>query len=203
MRRRLRLRPHLLGSLCTLLFLFHAAWTRSADVPAPLTAILISAKAELPDENFADSAVLVLNNLGPAPIGLITNRPTKFPISHLFPDLERRIAQVHDKVYFGGPIEVETVWFLVRASKAPEHAIKAFDDVYISASRELLLQLLGRKKPMEGLRIFIGHAGWAPGQLEAEIAQGDWALARANADTIFNGRSDHPWPSASASRPST
>jgi putative transcriptional regulator len=201
MRRRSCLRPHLLGSLCALLLLVAVSWSRSAETQGPLTAILISARAALPDDNFADSAVLVLNNLGPAPIGLITNRPTKFPVSHLFPDLERRIAQIHDKIYFGGPVELETVWFLVRASKAPEHAVKAFDDVYISDSRELLLQLLGRNKPMEGLRIFIGHAGWAPGQLEAEIARGDWALARANADRIFNGKSDHPWPSAS--RPST
>ena len=56
---------------------------------------------------------------------------------------------------------------------------------------------------MEGLRIFIGHAGWAPGQLEAEIARGDWTLARANPDKIFNGKSDHPWPSKSAPKPGT
>jgi putative transcriptional regulator len=189
--------------LCALPLLFHASWARSAADTQPLTAVLITARAELSDDNFADSAVLVLNNLGPAPIGLITNRPTKFPVLHLFPDLQRHLAQVHDKIYFGGPVEVQTVWFLLRASKAPEDAIKAFDDVYISASRELLLRLLRRNKPMDGLRIFIGHAGWAPGQLEAEIARGEWALARANSDAIFSGKSDHPWPSSSAPKPTT
>jgi len=54
--------------------------------------------------------------------------------------------------------------------------------------------LLGRDKPMDGLRIFIGHSGWAPGQLEAEIARGDWALGPAEPDAIFNGKSEHPWP---------
>jgi len=195
--------PFLLGALCTLLFVFHTSWAISAAAAKPLTAILITARTELPDDNFADSAVLVLNNLGPAPIGLITNRPTKFQVSHLFPDLKGHLAQVRDKVYFGGPIEVDTVWFLLRASKAPEYAIKAFDDVYISANRELLLHLLRRDKPMNGLRIFIGHAGWAPGQLEAEISRGDWALAQANSDAIFNGKSDHPWPSSSAPKPTT
>ena len=169
----------------------------------PLTAIVITAKAALPDDNFADSAVLVLNNIGPAPIGLITNRPTKFTVAHLFPELEQQLAQVPDRIYFGGPVELDTVWFLVRAAKAPEHAIKAFDDVYISSSRELLMRLLARKKPMEGLRIFVGHSGWAPGQLEAEIGHGDWVLTKADADAIFSRKSDHPWPSKSGSEPQT
>ena len=204
MRRGLRLRPHLMGAAFALLLLFDAAWTKSAAEPKPLmTAILITARAELPDDNFAASTVLVLNNLGPAPVGVIVNRPTKFLVAELFPDLEKRLAQVRDRIYFGGPVELTTVWFLLRAAKAPKNAVKAFDDVYISASRELLLHLLGRDKPMDGLRIFIGHSGWAPGQLEAEISRGDWALGRASPDAIFKGKSDHPWPSSQTPKPST
>lgn len=169
----------------------------------PLTAIVITAKNELPDDNFAGSAVLVLNNLGPAPIGLITNRPTRFSVSSLFPDLERQLGKVHARIYFGGPVEVDTVWFLVRAAKAPKNAFKAFDDVYISSSRALLVSLLARAKPMDGLRIFIGHAGWAPGQLEAEINHGDWSLDKANAEAIFSSKLDHPWPSSAEAVPST
>jgi putative transcriptional regulator len=185
--------------LCTLLLIF--SLVSAAAEKNALTAIIVTAKSELPDDNFAGSAVLVLNNLAPAPLGLITNRPTKFTVSTLFPDLERQLAKVHDRIYFGGPIEVDTVWFLVRASKAPRNAVKAFDDVYISSSRELLLRLLSRAKPMEGLRIFIGHAGWAPGQLEAEINHGDWTLEQATAQGIFSGKSDHPWPSTEVGGP--
>lgn len=192
-------RAHL---LCALLLLIFPPLSIAAE-KNPLTAIVITAKSELPDDNFAGSAVLVLNNLGPAPIGLITNRPTKFTVSSLFPDLEQQLRNVHARIYFGGPVEVSTVWFLVRASKAPRNAVKAFEDVYISSSRGLLLQLLARAKPMDGLRIFIGHAGWAPGQLEAEINHGDWVLDRPSAEEIFSGKSDHPWPSSPESRPST
>ena len=190
------------GALGALLLLFGTSWPTSADDAKPLTAILLVARAQLPDPNFADSVVLVVNNLGPAPVGVIINRPTQITVSHLFPDL-KRLEQLHDKVYFGGPVEIRSVWFLLRATTPPEHAIQACDGIYLSANRELLLQLLGRDKPMDGLRIFIGHSGWAPGQLEAEIARRDWTLERAEAEAIFNGKSEHPWPAPPATRRST
>jgi len=135
-----------------------------------------------------------MNDLGPGPVGIIINRPMPIPVSRLFPDIER-LAHVHEKVYFGGPVDFGTVWFLFRAVKPPEHAIKACDGVYLSADRQLLLQLLGRNKPMDSLRIFLGHAGWAPGQLEAEIERSDWTAKPAEMGAIFSGKSEHPWPS--------
>ena len=168
----------------------------------PLNAILISARGALTDPFFADSIVLVMNNLGPAPVGVIVNRPTKVTVSHLFPDL-KQLANVPDKVYFGGPVEIETVWFLFRTTKQPEHAIPTCDGVYLSADRRLLMQLLGRAKPMEGLRIIAGHAGWAPGQLQQEIGEGAWHLERADASKIFDRRSEHPFPPPQRDKPST
>ena len=181
------------GLLAALLLLAGASWLTAAEDTKRLTAILLVAKGELRDPNFADSVVLVMNNLGPAPVGLVVNRPTEIPVARLFPDL-KQLTQLHDKVYFGGPVDLESVWFLFRAEKAPEHAIQAFAGIYVSSSRDLLERLLGRDKPMDGLRIFIGHSGWAPGQLEAEIARGAWTLERADSDSIFKRKSEHPWP---------
>jgi putative transcriptional regulator len=193
------LQRYVAGALCALLLLSGSAWPTSAPDAKPLTAILLIAREDLPDSNFADSVVLAMNNLGPAPVGIIINRPMPIPVSHLFPDL-KRLAQVRDKVYFGGPVDFGSVWFLFGAATPPEHAIQACDGVYLSADRELLLQLLGRDKPMESLRIFIGHAGWAPGQLEAEIERRDWTLKRAEKEAIFSGKSAHPWPSPQAEK---
>jgi putative transcriptional regulator len=190
------------GLLGALLLLLGASWPATAEETKPLTAILLVAQGELRDPNFADSVVLVMNHLGPAPVGLVVNRPTEIPVSHLFPDL-KRLAPLHDKVYFGGPVQLSSVWFLFRATRPPEHAIQAFSGVYLSANRDLLLQLLARDKPMDNLRIFIGYAGWAPGQLEAEIEHGAWTLERADADAIFKGKSEHPWPTPGHANPST
>jgi putative transcriptional regulator len=184
-------------ALCAFLLLFGMSWPTSADDTKPLTTILLVARAELADSNFKDSVVLVMNNIGPAPAGVIINRPTRIAVSRLFPDLER-LAQLDDKLYFGGPVETALVSFLLRADTPPEHATQVLDGIYFSANGELLRKLLGRDKPMDGLRIFIGHSGWAPGQLEAEIARGDWALAPAETDTIFDRKSEHPWPEQQA-----
>jgi putative transcriptional regulator len=110
---------------------------------------------------------------------------------------------VQDKVYFGGPVDFGSVWFLFRAATRPEHAVQALEGIYLSANPELLLQLLSRNKPTDGLRIFLGHAGWAPSQFEAEINGGDWALEHANSDAIFNHQSEHPWPAPHTPKSST
>lgn len=168
-------------------------WPISAHNAKPMTAMLLVARAELPDPNFKDSIVLVMNDIGPGPAGIIINRPTRIPVSQLFPELER-LARLDDKVYFGGPVHLDSVSFLFRAEKRPERAVEVLEGVYVSMNRELLLELLGRDQPMEGLRIFIGYSGWAPGQLENEIARGDWKLAPVDAGAIFDGKSERTWP---------
>ena len=183
--------------LCAFLLLFGVSSPSSADDAKALTAILVVARAELPDSNFKDSIVLVMNNIGAAPVGVIINRPTRIGISGLFPDLERP-ERVDGQLYFGGPVEIESVSFLFRADTPPEHALQVIDGVYFSANRELLRKLLVRDKPMDGLRVFVGHSGWGPGQLEAEIARGDWKLAPADTEAIFHGPSERPWPEQQA-----
>jgi putative transcriptional regulator len=168
----------------------------SAPGKAPgntMTAILIVAQGVVSDPNFGGSIVLVMNNLGPAPVGIIINRPTPLAVSHFFPKL-KHLAQGRDKMYFGGPVEFGDVWFLFRAKTAPATAFKVCDGVYVSWDGKQLLKLLRRDKPLEGLRLFIGHAGWAPGQLQAEIAGGAWVPKRVDANSIFNPEAESPWP---------
>jgi putative transcriptional regulator len=157
-----------------------------------LTAILLVACAELPDPNFNDSVVLVMNQIGPAPVGVIVNKPTRIAVSQLFPELEH-LAQLNDKLYFGGPVAIDAVSFVFRAEKPLGGATEIVDGVYFSTNPELLRELLGRNKPMEGLRVFIGYASWAPGQLQTEVARDDWNLAPVNASAIFDSKPERLW----------
>lgn len=216
MKKALRTRRYLAAALIAMLFLPASSPTTSAagvpakpaapNAPAPgnkVTAILLVAQGVVSDPNFGGSIVVVMNNLGPAPIGIIINRPMPLAVSRFFPKL-KRLAQVHDKLYFGGPVEFpDTVWYLFRAKTAPAGAIRVCDGVYVSSDKKLLQQLLSRPNPMQGLRIFVGHAGWFPGQLQAEIEGGAWAARRADADSIFDPQPLLPWPSRSGPKSGT
>jgi putative transcriptional regulator len=183
--------PRSLNALLALLLLFAAC--SSADEAVPPKALLITARADLPDPNFRNSVVLVSNNLGEGPLGVILNRPTSIAVSRIFPDIEG-LAALPDKLFFGGPVNVGGVSFLFGAAKRPDKAIAVLDGLYFSTDEKLLRELLGRKEPMRSLRIFVGYSGWAPGQLENEIARGDWTPENATAEAVFRRRAEHPWP---------
>lgn len=60
--------------------------------------------------------------------------------------------------------------------------------VYFSAQREHLESLLKRAESI--FRMFVGHAGWARGQLESELRQGAWLSTPATADWVFSNPAD-------------
>jgi putative transcriptional regulator len=161
-----------------------------ADDPSA-DAILLVARSDLPDPFFHDSVVLVTNAVV-APFGVIVNKPLKFKLSEAMPDVER-MKKLDEKIFFGGPVQADDVLFVFRAAEAPQSALRIMEGVYMSGNRELLDSLLARDKPMEGLRVLAGHAGWSPGQLENEISRGDWALLPADAATIFSAKPDAIW----------
>lgn len=163
----------------------------SAAGRARLAAIFIVARRVVSDPFFADSTVLVMNDAGPAPVGVIIDKPTSIAVAELFPR-NKRLAGTADTLYFGGPVRPRTLWFLFRAAEAPAHAIAVCRGLYLSANETLLLRLLARSKPMRGLRIYLGHASWAPGQLESEIDSGAWTLKRVDPRAIFGAASGAP-----------
>ena len=55
-------------------------------------------------------------------------------------------------------------------------------------------RLAADKKRKSEFHVYAGYAGWAPRQLEAEIARGDWLLVPADAETVFSERPGRVWP---------
>ncbi|HSD59933.1 MAG TPA: YqgE/AlgH family protein [Burkholderiales bacterium] len=151
------------------------------DIP---NGVFLVAKRQLNDPNFQESVVLITQHAGGSPVGVIVNRPTKLPLSRLFPDNEK-LKDLPDVVHFGGPVSPRVLVFVFRAESPPQDALRVLADVYMSFSSELLSQLLVRPKPTAELRVYAGYSGWAPGQLQHEVARGDWHMVRADADTIF------------------
>ena len=163
------------------------------DEVRPTSSVFLVARPQLRDPNFEETVVLLTRLGPPGPMGVIVNRETGIALARVFPEIQR-IATLDDKLFFGGPVEREVLVFVFRASAPREGAVEVLEGVYVSSSRELLRELLGRERPMEGLRVYAGHAAWAPGQLASEIARGDWRWTPADAKAIFERKPEALWP---------
>ena len=65
----------------------------------------------------------------------------------------------------------------------------------LSVSHQLTLQLL-QAPPSNRARIVVGYAGWAPGQLEEEIAASAWLTMDVDAGLIFSVPPELMWETA-------
>ena len=84
-----------------------------------------------------------------------------------------------------GPVNPATVIFLFHSDEAEENAVYLFDDIYFSNDRNLLAKQLQRPTKESRLEVYAGYAGWAPGQLQAEIMQGGWTTVKATKKLLF------------------
>ena len=178
------------------LLAFVLAIGSAALAAEPSASLFLVAKPQLADPNFGQSVVLLTQFGRLGSMGVIVNRPTGLALARVFTDV-KRLAQADDKFFFGGPVSRDVLLFVFHAPEKPDEAFEVLDGVYISSDKELLQELLGRDKPLEALRVFMGYAGWAPGQLEAEISRGDWDVVQADARTIFAKKPEAVWPELS------
>lgn len=168
-----------------------AAHEPVAAPPRP-NGVLLVARPGLSDPNFRKTVVLVTRHAHGGAVGVILNRPTAVPLKEVLPahpQLEARAGVL----YRGGPVSRETLVFVFRSANPPGNALRVLEDVYMSLDRELLEALVARPEAVE-LRVYAGYAGWAPGQLEAEIHHGGWHVLDADADTIFRADPETLWP---------
>jgi putative transcriptional regulator len=180
--------PHLLG--CILLLACLLSLPLQAEQAVEREPVLLVAHPDLPDPNFAHSVVLVVFPSSGGPTGVILNQPTRLQWKEAFPS-EPALARRNDAIYFGGPVRLSGLWYLVRQAKPPRTALPVIDDLYLSADGEFLDQLLAGSTPIA--RFFLGYSGWAPEQLENEIAQGAWYVLPADLKTILELAPDTMW----------
>lgn len=140
--------------------------------------------------------MLVTQQRQGGPFGVIINRPLTRRLSEIFPE-HKTLKSANDVVYFGGPVARQGLVFVVRGSAVPKNAIRILRDVYITTDSEEINALLKRPEPTKGLRVYAGHSGWAPGQLQEEITRGSWSVVPADAVTVFEKNAATIWPDLS------
>ena len=135
----------------------------------------------MPDPNFRETVVLVTQGERRQTTGVIVNRPTDRSLAELLPD--ERFKAFSEPVFFGGPVQLQGLFAVFRADKAPGEALSMLPGLYLTLHAATIDALLG--SPPERIRFFVGYSGWAPGQLRAEMDRGDWFAVDADADTVF------------------
>jgi putative transcriptional regulator len=159
-------------------------------------AILLIADPDMASPVFARSVVLVIPHGRGAAIGLILNHPIPEETARRSPhdSLLRQFGQC----YYGGPIEPDSVVFLFRSVEPPGDALHVLGDVYLSNDRELLAEQLRLPRSESALQVYIGFAGWAPGQLQMEIMHGAWRTREADLESLFETDRESIWEQLNA-----
>jgi len=158
----------------------------------PEGGMFLVARRALEDSHFGQSVVYLVEHGEDGTLGLIVNRASDISLSEAVPDLEDEQATAH-ALYYGGPVGLPMILMLVRSESPTEGMEHVADDVYISSDRRVLDELLATKKPSSKVRFYIGHSGWAAGQLDFELKRDSWHVMPADTDAIFSGNTDSLW----------
>jgi putative transcriptional regulator len=154
--------------------------------------VLLVAHPSLMDPNFQQTVVLVCEHGAEGTLGVILNRPTAVPLSEALPNLS--VLKGTSYVLFaGGPVQPDGILMLFRVEEAPDRLRKILERVYLGLSREILERVITDPHPTETFRAYAGYAGWAPGQLDFELAMGSWAVVPADPSSIFDKAPETLW----------
>lgn len=169
---------------------------------ATLRGKLLIATPALIDANFERTVVLVLEHgEDGGALGIVLNRPTATPIIDAVPDWAA-LASAPAVVYLGGPVGFGTLIALgqSRPGATPPGTEPLSEDLVaidLSLDPEPLSQLV------TALRVWTGYAGWAPGQLEEEVAQDGWFVVDARSSDVTTPDPNGLWRAVLARQPGT
>lgn len=142
------------------------------------TAIILVATPQIKDSLFHESVVLVVRHGRSRPMGFILNKPLGQTA------IEDKGA-VLPAPFVGGPVSPREVINVFRQEGGGGSGLLTLDgDVHVGFGMALLNSLL-KRKPVPPVRVFLGLSVWAHGQLENEIARGDWWLLPYDPELAF------------------
>jgi putative transcriptional regulator len=150
---------------------------------------LLIAGPTLLDPNFWRAVVLVVEHSDEGAFGLVLNRVSETTVGEAVPELEE-LVDPDERLFIGGPVQPSGVVILGDFEDPSDAALMAFDDVGVLATGSSVLE---SSAGLRRSRAFVGHAGWGPGQLDAELERGDWILESARLKDAFCSEPAELW----------
>lgn len=151
---------------------------------------LLVAEPFMLDPNFKRAVVLMCEHSEEGSLGFIINRKLDVYVDELideFPDFPA-------KVYFGGPVQTDTIHYLHNVGDLLEDSREVARGVFWGGNFEKLKFLISNEviKP-ENIRFYLGYSGWSEGQLEEELKIGSWVVADMDPNYIFKSKPSKLW----------
>lgn len=147
------------------------------------------ASPALVDPNFARAVVLIAEHSDDGAMGLILNRPTEAVVAEAVEELAG-VVDPGEPVYLGGPVQEQSVMVLAEFDDPGQAAALVIEDIGFLPADAQLEDLSGHTRRA---RVFAGHSGWGPGQLDAELEDGSWIVADPRTDEVFYEDPDGLW----------
>lgn len=162
---------------------------------------LLIAPPSIPDPRFAKTVLMVAHHETTS-LAFCLNRPTQYRVNQLIKDWDLEIDP-DITVYWGGPVNGQTVWMIHDHSWRMQHSLDIDDHWLMTSHVDMFKPLAQGHRPLR-FWVICGCSSWAPGQLAAEI-KGDppWSkshswltLQEPNPDWLENTPATDLWIAA-------
>jgi len=160
--------------------------------PPTIQGKILLAEPYMLDPNFRRASIIICehNNESGGSLGFIFNKPLQTNIDELIPDF----PEFESEVYFGGPVQTDTVHYIHTFGDLLEESHEIAKGVYWGGDFEKLKFLIDSKLVKSNqIRFFIGYTGWSEGQLEEEMKVGTWLLADFYPNYLFKSPASKLW----------
>jgi putative transcriptional regulator len=145
------------------------------------------ASPKLRDPNFHRAVVLLVQHDDQGSLGLVLNRPLDVSVEAAWNQLSKTPCELHGPLHQGGPCE-GVLMALHTDLEASD--LQVIDGVQFSTTRDAIEHVVSHGGGE--VRLFVGYAGWSPGQLEGELADGSWLTTPATGPSVFDAK-EHAW----------
>ena len=170
---------------------------------ARLAGQLLVATSELEGPTFSRTVIyMVRHDPRTGAMGLVVNRQLgEVPMAVLLKQsgLPGEGAKGSVRLHVGGPVEATRIVVLHTDDYAGPDTVKVANGVAVTAEPSILQSIADGKGPRRA-RFTLGYAGWAPGQLEAEMEAGYWIVVPFDDAIVFDDAYDTKWDRAMAKR---
>jgi len=151
---------------------------------------LLIASPAIMDPNFRRAVVLLAEHTEEGAMGVVLNRVSQFAVGDAVPGLAYLGAD-EAPVHVGGPVADSAVTVLAEFDDPSQAALLIEPDLgFVPAEPE---DQDAAAQAVRRLRVFAGHAGWGPGQLEAEMDEESWIVEEPRRDDVFTDEPEGLW----------